>query len=91
MRSCIYLHIIEELDSLKREDSNRKIEKIKELFEITIDYLTRYIDMPEEGLYRISYGGVLQWGFDYAFSLDKEKLKEDTKVKEKQIASKSSK
>jgi len=47
MRSFIYINTIEELDSLSVKDSKEKIEKIKELFEFSIDYLTRYIDIPE--------------------------------------------
>lgn len=65
--NCVYkIHFNGEFD----QDSGRPIFTFEDK-----NKKTRYIHMPEEGLYRISYGGVLQWGFDYAFSLDKEKLK----------------
>lgn len=44
-------------------------------FVFTKDGEERKVYFPEAGIYRISCGNVEQWGFDYAFSLDKEKLR----------------
>ena len=41
----------------------------------TSDGKEHEVYFPEEGIYRISHGGVEHWGFDFAFSLDKEALR----------------
>lgn len=39
------------------------------------DNAERRAHFPEKGLYRIASGGMEQWGFDYAFCFDKERLR----------------